>query len=225
MSTDNTVRTTIVPAHGGGRIAPFRPGEFGNPGGRPTALREVRALCRTKSMMAAEALIDVVGRAKERDSRGMPIEDGRVVVVAAQTILTWAYGKPPDYDPNEDKGALRIDTSVLATAEKELLLSFMRRGLVNEAPAEAPAEIEGEGGGRREGACRRAAVYDGNRRGALIAAELDPAAAGHLRHDRGRAALPGTRLGSARRYPSLSPRPTRGFHQSLTLTAAPARAK
>ncbi len=142
MSGENTARATVVPSHGVGKlVAPFPPGVSGNPGGRPTRFREVREICRNKSTAAAQALIRIV---EDVDKDGRNVEDGRVVVVAAQTILTWAFGKPPDYDPNDDRRALRIDTSVLTTAEKELLLSFMRRGLVTEAPAEAPTEIEGQ---------------------------------------------------------------------------------
>jgi hypothetical protein len=142
MTTENSARASVVPSHGVGRIAPWQTGQSGNPGGRPTQLREVRTLCRNKSLLAAEALIDVIGRAKERDVRGVPIEDGRVVVVAAQQVLTWAFGKPPDYAPKEDRPAQVIDVSVLSTAEQRMLLDFLRRGLVREAPAETLRDIE-----------------------------------------------------------------------------------
>ena len=57
---------------------------------------EVREICRNKSAAAAQALIRIV---EDVDQNGRNAEDGRVVVVASQTILHWAFGKPPDYDP------------------------------------------------------------------------------------------------------------------------------
>ena len=80
-----------------------------------------------------------------------PNEDGRVRAVAAQQVLTWAFGKPPDYDPREDRPAVEINTAVLSAAERNLLLSLLRRGLLKEpAPdpsSEPPAEIEGKAEG------------------------------------------------------------------------------
>jgi hypothetical protein len=78
------------------------------------------------------------------DQNGRNVEDGRVVVVAAQTILTWAFDKPPDYDPREDKPPVTFNLAVLSTEEKRALLDMLRRGLVTEAEAAPPAgEIEG----------------------------------------------------------------------------------
>ena len=80
-----------------------------------------------------------------------PNEDGRVRAVAAQQVLTWAFGKPPDYDPRVDRPAVEFNTAVLSAAERNLLLSLLRRGLLKESepdPAsEPPAEIEGKAEG------------------------------------------------------------------------------
>ena len=149
MSTENSARArTVVPSHGVGRITPFTPftpGESGNPGGRPTRFREVREICRNKSAAAAQALIRIV---EDVDQNGRNVEDGRVVVVAAQTILTWAYGKPPDYDPREDKPPVTIDTSHLSSEDRATMLRILRSGVLRytegEPAADPPTEIAGE---------------------------------------------------------------------------------
>jgi hypothetical protein len=64
--------------------------------GRPAGLRELQKFARKKSFTALKALIGLV---EDVDASGVPNQDGRIVVVAAQTILTWGYGTPPDYDP------------------------------------------------------------------------------------------------------------------------------
>jgi hypothetical protein len=92
-------------------------------------MREVRDLCRARSLASARTLC---GIAED------PNEDGRVRVVAAQQVLTWAYGKPPDYDPNEDRSPMAINLSVLSTEEKKQMLEFLRRGLVTEAVPTMP---------------------------------------------------------------------------------------
>jgi hypothetical protein len=146
MSSANSARArTIVPSHGVGRITPWEAGQSGNPSGRPAGLREVQKLAREKSITALRALIGLV---EDVDANGLPNQDGRSVVVAAQTILTWGYGRPPDYDPREDKPPVVIDTSMLTNDERAALLAILRKGILREADPEPaavspPAEIEG----------------------------------------------------------------------------------
>jgi hypothetical protein len=142
MSDENTAHATRIPAHGVGKlVAPFPPGVSGNPGERPAGLREVQKLAREKGLTSLRALIGIV---EDVDADGIPNQDGRVVVVAAQTILTWGHGKPPDYDPREDRPPTEINLAVATTEEKRMLLDLLRRGLVTEAtPAAAPEQIEG----------------------------------------------------------------------------------
>lgn len=137
MSSERSARAQpIVPSHGVGLLTPYPKGVSGNPGGVPLRLREVQSLCRNKSMAAARALIALV---EDVDANGLPRQDGRIVVVAAQTILTWAYGKPPEYDPKEDRASLAIDTSSLSTEERKFLLALLRRGIVKEAEPDTAA--------------------------------------------------------------------------------------
>lgn len=125
--------------NGHGILRTWAPGMSGNPNGVPKSLKEVRQLCRQKGVAAAQALIRIIED---------PNEDSRIVVVAAQTVLTWAYGKPPDYDPNEEKPRQLVDVSVLTLAEQKQMLGFLRRGLIKDVepgPDEATAPvIEGE---------------------------------------------------------------------------------
>jgi hypothetical protein len=93
---------------------------------RPSSAR--CALCRERSLASATALCDMAED---------PKEDGRVRAVCAQTILTWAFGRPPDYDPREDRPDLAIDTSQLSSEERRFLLAILRKGMVKEVEPEA----------------------------------------------------------------------------------------
>jgi hypothetical protein len=145
MTGANTAQEAIVPSHGVGTILPpWKPGQSGNPSGRPAGLREVQKLAREKSLTALRALIGIV---EDIDERGLPNQDGRVVVVAAQTILTWGYGKPADYNPSDDKPPVVIDTSGLSAEERVVMLKLLRKGIVREQiqdPEPERAQIAGE---------------------------------------------------------------------------------
>ena len=62
----------------------FRPGQSGNPGGRPKAERNVRELAQQHTVEAVEALVDVV-------RTGKPAER----VQAATALLDRGWGRPP----------------------------------------------------------------------------------------------------------------------------------
>jgi hypothetical protein len=111
----------------------------------------VQALARSKSLVVLEALIRVVeDTVIDENGRTHNREDGRVVAVAAQTILTWGYGKPPDYDPREDRAHSVVDTSVLTHEEKAQMLGFVRRGLVRPAEPDPKVELAPRIGGKAE---------------------------------------------------------------------------
>lgn len=70
----------------------------GNPGGRPVELREVQKLAHEKAVTSLRALIGIV---EDVSANGIPNQDSRVVVVAAQTILTWGYHEKSHLSPSD----------------------------------------------------------------------------------------------------------------------------
>jgi hypothetical protein len=103
-------------------LIPIQPGVAFNPGGRPKTLRDVRKLARKMSMDALHALIGVYTLPNGKLDRQA---DGKVVVAAAQTVLTWAYGKPPDADWDGEQRRESLDLSGLSLAQRKSLLSTL----------------------------------------------------------------------------------------------------
>jgi hypothetical protein len=119
-----------VPSHGHGYLKPIRPGEVRNPTGKGGLWREAQRITREKSPDAARRLVEL-----------MYSDDDRVALMAAEKVMVWSWGKPPDYVPREDRPPLTINTSILTRAERAMLLLILRRGLLvpNEpGPDEAP---------------------------------------------------------------------------------------
>lgn len=82
----------------------FKPGQSGNPAGRPKVVREIREMAREK---AETAFAKVVKLLSSRDER--------VVMTAAQEILNRAYGKPTQYlDVTERREAVDLSDAELA---------------------------------------------------------------------------------------------------------------
>jgi hypothetical protein len=123
----------VVPKHGRGLLKPIQPGEKRNPGGKGGLWQETQRFCREKSVEAARRLFELLGS-----------DDERVSLMAADKLLTWGWGKPPDYDPNQERPATKIDLSDLSLAERRHLLSILDRvtTVMDVAPPDAHA-IEG----------------------------------------------------------------------------------
>ena len=114
-----------IPSHGKGMLAPlFPPGNVMNPGGRPRNLKDVRKLARKQSMDALHALIACYKTPDGKIARNV---DGRVVVHAASTVLKWAFGEPPPYDPLSERPEERIDLTGLSLQERKRLLDTMSK--------------------------------------------------------------------------------------------------
>lgn len=92
-----------VPAQQRG-LKPFRPGQTGNPGGRPKAATDVVKLARDGSEKAIKRLVKLI------DS-----EEDRVALAAAVAVLDRAVGKPAQTVAHATKDAK--DIPELTTAE------------------------------------------------------------------------------------------------------------
>jgi hypothetical protein len=129
---DNRTQSTVV-IHNGGTIRPWQPGKSGNPGGRSPGLKIVRQACRKMSMDNVNTLSRIVmERVLLPDGSDTLAYDPRAVIQAADKLLVWAWGAPPDYDPSEDRPDVRIDTSVLSVDDRSKLLDMLRKGLLRD---------------------------------------------------------------------------------------------
>jgi hypothetical protein len=58
--------------------------------------------------------------------------DTRVAVVASNSVLDHAFGKPRDYDPKEERPPATFDTSGFTHAERAQLLALLRKAKMTE---------------------------------------------------------------------------------------------
>jgi len=78
----------------------FRPGQSGNPSGRPRKRRELTEMCqRFVDQECIDKLSEIVRRGKDRDA-----------LSAIEILLAYAYGKPTSQDRLELAGA--VSTSI-----------------------------------------------------------------------------------------------------------------
>jgi hypothetical protein len=124
---------TIVPKHGNGVLRPIQPGEIRNPGGKGGLWQATQRFCREKSPQAAQKLYELLGS-----------DDERIVLMAADKLLYWGWGRPPNHDPNQDRSDTKFDLSSLSLIERRYLLSIIdRTAVVDIAPPEAQ-EADGQ---------------------------------------------------------------------------------
>lgn len=99
------------------QMVPFqwKPGQSGNPGGRPRIESEVRRLAQDNSPIAMTRLIQIA--AKSRDERA--------AIIASQTILDRAFGPAKD-PPPEDTTRERPDLSALSDKKIKQLRALLR---------------------------------------------------------------------------------------------------
>lgn len=125
------------PSHGHGMLKNFQTGnQLG--GRRGTRFTETQKFAREHSMEALQALVE-----------RLHDPDGRIVVVAANSILERAWGRAREQKPEEQEQA-RIDLSKLSSAELGVLMGLVASGRLVAAPdaplesGEADQVIEGE---------------------------------------------------------------------------------
>jgi hypothetical protein len=119
----------IRPKHGGGMLKPYFKGHIGTRDIKPTRYNETLALARTHS---AEAMMTLVTRLKD--------PDGRIAVVAANSVLERAWGKVREMKPEEQEKA-QIDLSKLSAAELQLLMNLVESGRLQPAPLQDEVSV------------------------------------------------------------------------------------
>jgi Family of unknown function (DUF5681) len=90
-------------------MAKFKPGQSGNPGGRPKMIPELRALCRNHTAQVVERWVEILNdkKAQHRD-----------VINAGDKLMLYGYGRPVNANEmnllinnsarNDDGGEVRV---------------------------------------------------------------------------------------------------------------------
>jgi hypothetical protein len=115
----------IRPKHGKGMLRPFPKGAPGRIG-KPSRYIETQMYARQHSLEAMQTLVE-----RLRDP------DGRVAVVAANSLLERAWGKVREVHPEEAQHA-HIDLTALSSEELALLVRLVESGRLR-AASEEPA--------------------------------------------------------------------------------------
>jgi hypothetical protein len=126
------------PSHGKGLLRNFPRGNAGRPPNTSTRYSETVALARAASPAAMKCLIE-----------RMSDSDGRIAVVAANSVLERAFGKTKEMKP-EERVQASIDLSTLSDTELrvlvDLVLSGRLRDMPRDEPDDAPPTIDGTSG-------------------------------------------------------------------------------
>jgi hypothetical protein len=120
----------LIPSNGGW-LKPFQPGQTGNPSGRSKRFYEVQVAAREASPQALQKLVEL-----------MASDDERVAIIAANSVLDRAFGKPKE-QKTDDNQQVRPNLSALAPDMLAQLRSIMSvlAGQADAAPsAEAKAQ-------------------------------------------------------------------------------------
>ena len=115
----------ITPRHGHGALRPIRPGQVLGERGN-TALRQVRQMAKARSPEVTARLIDIA----------LHDPDTRVAVVASQTVLTWAHGRPENLKPEDGEPRGKLDLSKLTDRELKIMVKLADSGRLGVAPPE-----------------------------------------------------------------------------------------
>jgi hypothetical protein len=127
----------IKPSHGKGLLKPWRKGETVRVSNVASRYVETQRLCREHLLEAVQALI---GRLRD--------PDGRIVVVAANSLLERAWGRVREQKPEEER-QMQLDLSALSAAEPDLLVRLVTSDRFKSVPSDTPGDgappvIEGE---------------------------------------------------------------------------------
>lgn len=132
-----------VPAHGKGRLRPFRRGQSGNPSGHSGRYGEVVRLCREAGPAVAQRLIELALD---------PNEERRIVVVAGQEVLNRGFGRVRELSESELRGAPALDLEAVPEAKLELVIRALEAAReAKRAEAEAAEAAEAGAPDSRDG--------------------------------------------------------------------------
>jgi hypothetical protein len=101
-----------IPAHGGGRLRPFKPGQSGNPGGIGGRYQQVVRMCREAGPAVAQRLIEIALD---------PNEERRIVVVAGQEVLNRGFGRVREMRDGDLRGPA-MNLEAVSEAKLELVI-------------------------------------------------------------------------------------------------------
>jgi hypothetical protein len=119
----------VVPSHGHGRLKPWRKGETGRVSNVASRFVETQQLARQHSMEAIRTLVE---RMKD--------PDGRVAVVAANSILERAWGKVREQKPEEQQ-QVHIDLTTLSAVELAILVKLAESGRLRSVPSDGSDDV------------------------------------------------------------------------------------
>ena len=118
------------PKHGRGMLKNWQPGHSGRPPGLlPSRYSETQALARSHSIEAVQTLAE-----RLRDP------DGRIAVVAANSLLERAWGKVREAKPEENVQA-SIDLSGLTAEELAIMVRLVQSGRLKASDDPTPPAV------------------------------------------------------------------------------------
>jgi hypothetical protein len=117
----------ITPKHGKGLLRPWRKGETGRVSTVASRYTETQQYARQHSLEAMRTLVE-----RLRDP------DGRIAVVAANSLLERAWGKVREQKPEEQQ-QMQLDLSSLDAAELALLVRLVNSDRFKAIPTDVPA--------------------------------------------------------------------------------------
>lgn len=120
------------PKHGVGMLKPWKPGQTGNAGGIPQKYTEAKAALR--NWCCEDGVDRLIELANSRDER--------VAAIIVQGIWDRAFGKPKEYDPNEDAPRTVIDLSRLTGAQLAIIRTMIDSGAIRPAEEEAAPVVD-----------------------------------------------------------------------------------
>ena len=126
----------VKPKHGRGMLKPWKKGETGRVSNVASRYTETQRFAREHSLEAMETL-----------AKRLHDPDGRIAVVAANSLLERAWGKVREQKP-EEREQMQLDLSQLSGPELALLMKLAASGRIKGIAVEAgsdaaPPVIEG----------------------------------------------------------------------------------